>query len=395
MAKHMIRVIAKRMDIPVDLIKPSPYQPRLSFSLEDIRESIMRDGILVVLTVRRKAGVYELVDGERRWRMAKELGYETVPCDVIGIDDDTSRRMVWKVNALRRNYEPKEKALFFKRMKEEYGMSLKRIADEFNIDHRDVKAYLNVFKMPEEYQQKVWNRVIPIRNIRELDQLFNKVARATPKENQEIFELLDRSARERHFGAEQIREAIKPYLTRLRKEQVEKAKRVLAEIVPEVKAPEAPEELERAATALRREASRKREEILTPEEKARIKAKKEAGKRRMKEARKRREEAERLEIERKAKKRAEELVEAERRKIEEEARVTAREELMKDQEFLKQVTETTTQKTPLKDWRGKEIPAKGPDKEIVTEDVWECPICHVRHRLIHFDPRGHKLEEIR
>lgn len=391
----MSRVIVKGKDIPVDMIKPSPYQPRLLFDLDDIKGSIMRDGVLVSLTVRKKDGYYELIDGERRWRVAKELGHETLTCDVIDIDDETARRMVWKVNTLRKDYDPKEKALFFKRMKEEYGMSFKRIAMEYDIDHRDVKAYLNVFKLPEEYQQMVWDRVIPIRNIRELDQLFNRVARATPEEIPEIFEILDRSAKERHFGAEQIREAIKPYLAKLREEQIEKAKEALAEVKPEVKIPETPEELNRAAMALRREARRKREELLTPEEKARIKAEKEARKQRMEEARKRRAEAERRRIEEEARKRAEEFFEAERRRIEEEVRVKAREELMKDQEFLRQVAETAPQKGPLEDWRGKEIPARGPEKEIVTEDVWECPICHVTHRLIHLEPRGHKLEEIR
>ena len=372
----MSRVIVKGKDIPVDMIKPSPYQPRLLFDLDDIKGSIMRDGILVSLTVRKRDGYYELIDGERRWRVAKELGHETLTCDVIDIDDETARRMVWKVNTLRKDYDPKEKALFLKRMKEEYGMSFKRIAMEYDIDHRDVKAYLNVFKLPEEYQQMVWDRVIPIRNIRELDQLFNRVARATPEENPEIFEILDRSTKERHFGAEQIREAIKPYLGKLREEQIEKAKEALVEVKPEVKIPETPEELNRAAMALRREARRKREELLTAEEKVRIKAEKEARKQRMEEARKRR-------------------VEADRRRIEEEARKRAREELMKDQEFLRQVAETAPQKGPLEDWRGKEIPARGPEKEIVTEDLWECPICRVRHRLIHLEPRGHKLEEIR
>ena len=216
--------MVKGIDASVDQIKPSPYQPRLTFDLEDIRGSIQRDGILVALTVRRKNGYYELVDGERRLRLAKELGYKTLPCDVIDIDDDTARRMVWNVNTLRKDYEPKEKALFFKTMQEKYGMSLRGIAREYDTDPQWVLTYLNVFKLPDEYQQMVWDGVIPVRNIRELEQLFSDVERSTPEKNPELFELLDRSAKERYFGAEQIRESLKPYLARLRGEQVEKAK---------------------------------------------------------------------------------------------------------------------------------------------------------------------------
>lgn len=413
--KHMGGSVAKRMNIPLDIIKASPYQPRLFFGLDDIKGSVIRDGILVALTVRWKAGVYELVDGERRWRIAKELGFETVPCDVIDIDDDSARRMVWKVNALRRDYAPKEKALFFKTMREEYGMNFTSIAREFDIDLRDVKAYLNVFKMPEEYQLMVWEKVIPIRNIRELDQLFNRVELATPEGNPEIFKILDRSVEEKHFGAEQIREALKPYLTRLRQEQIEQAQGLLAKVKPQLKAPKTPEELEEAAKVLKSEARRRR----TPEQKLeddRSKARK-ARDSIIQHLSKSRElvstneygaEIKKLEItiEEDPNKAISKLktlkrqlqfdrARSEKRRLEQEARVKARAELMKDQMFLRRVAEISPQKRAIEDWREKEVPARGPDKKIVTEDVWECPICHVRHRLLHLEPRGHKLEELR
>jgi len=258
----MSKIMVKGVEIPVDQIKPSPYQPRLTFDLEDIKGSIMRDGILVPLTVRKKDGYYELVDGERRWRVAKDLGYETVPCDVIDIDDDTARRMVWKVNTLRKDYEPKEKALFFKRMQEDYGMSLRGIAREYDQSPHTVKAYLNVFKLPVDYQQMVWDRVIPIGVILELEQLFNGVQYCTPENNPEIFSILDRAAKVKGFGAMQAREALKPYLAKLREEEIKKAKEVLAKVKPKVEVPETPEELEEAAKALRERAK----ELKTPEQ---------------------------------------------------------------------------------------------------------------------------------
>ena len=42
------------MNVPLDQIKPSPYQPRLTFNLEDLKGSVMKDGILVPLTVRKQ-----------------------------------------------------------------------------------------------------------------------------------------------------------------------------------------------------------------------------------------------------------------------------------------------------------------------------------------------------
>lgn len=257
----MSKVVVKGEEIPVDLIKPSPYQPRLTFDLEDIKGSIQRDGILVALTVRKKNGYYELIDGERRLRLAKELGYKTLPCDVVDIDDDTARRMVWKVNTLRKDYEPKEKAIFFKTMQEKYGMSLTGIAREYDSDRHTVKAYLNVFKLPDEYQQMVWDRVIPIGVVKELEVLFNSgrylpLDRLTPEKAPEIFEILDRAVKEKYFGQKEVQEAIRPYLARFREERVKKAKEALAEVKPEVEVPKTPEEFEEAAKALREEAKR-------------------------------------------------------------------------------------------------------------------------------------------
>jgi len=325
------KAVVETINASVDRIKPSPYQPRLTFNLEDIRGSIQRDGILVPLTVRKKEGYYELIDGERRLRLAKELEYRTVPVTVIEVDEDTARRMVWKVNTLRQEYMPKEKAYYFKKLQEEHGMSLRGIAREYDQSPQIVLAYLNVFKLPEEYQQMVWDEIMPIRVIRVLEPLFSGVARATPKSNPEIFEHLDRVARSKHYGAEQIEEAMKPYLTKLREEEIEKAKKAVAEVKPEVKVPTTPEELERAAKALRREAKRKREETLTPKEKARIEAEK---KRRDEERRKRAEERKRREEEALKKR-----LETEKKRIEDETREKVEQELLADEKFLRKAAE--------------------------------------------------------
>ena len=254
------------IQIPIDEIVPSPYQPRLTFDLEDLKGSILRDGILVPITVRRKNGQYELIDGERRTRLAKELGYKMILANVIDVDDATARRMVWKVNTLRKDYRPEEKARYFKRLQDE-GMSLRGIAAECDqTSPHMVLAYLNVFKLPEDYQRMVWDGAIPIRVIQSLEQLFNGVLRITIKNNPEIFVHLDKAYKEKYYSSEQIQEAIKPYLAKLRREQVDAAKNALEKIEPEVNSPETPEELERAAQTLKQEAKRREKAQKTPEQ---------------------------------------------------------------------------------------------------------------------------------
>jgi len=321
------KAVMKTINIPLDQIKPSPYQPRLSFNLEDIRGSIQRDGILVPLTVRKKDGYYELVDGERRTRLAKELGYKTIPVTVIDVDDDTARRMVWKVNTLRQDYTPKEKAYYFKKLQEEYGMSLRGISRECDYGEQQVAAHLNVFKLPEKYQNLVWEGQLSISHIQELRPYFNGGA-----SSEALISKLDLTL-ERKLTSPELRETIKPEIQEMEERRIEAAKEAMkktASVPKEVKI-ETPEELEEAAMVLRREAKRKREETLTPKEKAKIeteKKRKEEERHERTQERKRREEGE-----------VRKRVEEERKRIEGETRQKVERELLTDEKFLGKAAE--------------------------------------------------------
>jgi ParB family chromosome partitioning protein len=58
-------------DIDVAKINANPLQPRTRFdskSLDDLKQSILENGVIQPVTVRRIDGGYELVAGERRLR---------------------------------------------------------------------------------------------------------------------------------------------------------------------------------------------------------------------------------------------------------------------------------------------------------------------------------------
>ena len=68
--------------VPLDRIRPCPFQPRKDFSPEALREladSIKEQGIVQPLIVRERDGHLELIAGERRWRAAQLLGLAEVP----------------------------------------------------------------------------------------------------------------------------------------------------------------------------------------------------------------------------------------------------------------------------------------------------------------------------
>ena len=77
--------------IPVDLIEPNPYQPRMSFdqeALEELAESIKTLGLIQPITVRRKSdGRYQIISGERRFRACRLADMDMIPAYIRDTND--------------------------------------------------------------------------------------------------------------------------------------------------------------------------------------------------------------------------------------------------------------------------------------------------------------------
>ena len=76
----------------IDAIVPNRYQPRQTFSPQELTElaaSLKQSGLLQPVLVRRKGdGMYELISGERRWRAARQVGMETIQAVVRNCSDE-------------------------------------------------------------------------------------------------------------------------------------------------------------------------------------------------------------------------------------------------------------------------------------------------------------------
>ncbi len=278
-------------DVDTDLVKPSPYQPRLDFDVEDIRGSITRYGIRAPLTVRQRDNYYELIDGERRLRLAKELGYETVPIHVIDVDDEAARRLVWQMNILHKPYAPKETAFHLKKLQQDIGLGIRAIGRECGYSHTEVRAYLGIFQLPEKYQEYIWLRKIGVGDMIQLLPLLNGTGIRIPEVTNWLDQRLSGSLRSK----EELGKAIRPTLKKLEEERVRKAQEAVGEIAPEITL-ETPEDYERAGKALKQKGERMRHEAMTPEELLEEEEEKQR-KKRKKEEKKRQEELRLLEAE--------------------------------------------------------------------------------------------------
>ena len=93
--------------LPIDQIRPSPFQARREFSEQELAalaQSIRENGLLQPISVRKVSdGGYELVAGERRLRAAKRLGLSEVPCVLVNADSEESAHMAIVENIQREN----------------------------------------------------------------------------------------------------------------------------------------------------------------------------------------------------------------------------------------------------------------------------------------------------
>ncbi|NTV06888.1 MAG: ParB/RepB/Spo0J family partition protein, partial [Chlorobiaceae bacterium] len=80
--------------LPVEKIHPNPFQPRKEFdatALEELKNSIIENGVIQPVTVCRDGEGYQLISGERRLRAVTLAGFKFIPAYVIEAHDDSSK----------------------------------------------------------------------------------------------------------------------------------------------------------------------------------------------------------------------------------------------------------------------------------------------------------------
>ena len=151
--KETVSEVERVKELNIDEIEPNPNQPREHFdeaSLKELAQSIKKNGILQPVVVRRKGKRYELVLGERRLRAARMAGLNNIPALVRDIDDAGLLMFALLENLQREDLNPLEEARGYARLKEQFGMGDREIADILGKDRSTVVNTLRLLKLPKE-----------------------------------------------------------------------------------------------------------------------------------------------------------------------------------------------------------------------------------------------------
>jgi ParB family chromosome partitioning protein len=143
------------LQIDIDLIDPSPYQPRTHFReqpLEELAQSIRASGIIQPLVVRRIGDRYQLIAGERRWRAAQRAPIGRVPVVVRDVPEETALEMALVENLQREDLNAIEQARAFERLIEEFSLTQEEVAERTGKDRATIANSLRLLKLEETIQ---------------------------------------------------------------------------------------------------------------------------------------------------------------------------------------------------------------------------------------------------
>ncbi|MGH8398084.1 MAG: ParB/RepB/Spo0J family partition protein [Gammaproteobacteria bacterium] len=153
-------------EIPVDLIQPGKYQPRMHMhpeSLQDLADSIKAQGLVQPIVVRPVshgntlggAQRYEIIAGERRWRAAQMAGLHQIPSVVRDVPDRAAIAMALIENIQRENLNPLEEAQALQRLISEFDMTHQQASEAVGRSRAAVTNLLRLLELTDAVKEQV------------------------------------------------------------------------------------------------------------------------------------------------------------------------------------------------------------------------------------------------
>jgi len=144
--------------VPIDRIKPNPYQPRQVFDTEglnDLIQSIKEKGVIQPVLVRAQGPYYELIAGERRLRAAKSLQIKEIPVIIKNVSDEESLELSLIENVQREQLNPIEEARAYQHLIDKFGITQEKISEAVGKSRASVANSLRLLSLPQEIQKEI------------------------------------------------------------------------------------------------------------------------------------------------------------------------------------------------------------------------------------------------
>lgn len=144
--------LSKLTELSVDDIVRDEDQPRRDFggeALQALAASIKEHGVLQPIVVTKEEDKYKIVAGERRWRAAKLAGLDKIPAIIRTLDAQNRLEISIIENAQREDLNAMELATAYAKLKAQFNLSAKEIADRVGKSESSIVNTLRLLNLPE------------------------------------------------------------------------------------------------------------------------------------------------------------------------------------------------------------------------------------------------------
>ncbi|GAC87795.1 chromosome partitioning nuclease protein ParB [Gluconobacter thailandicus F149-1 = NBRC 100600] len=153
--------VQQHTSLPIDVLEPSPFQPRRDMNperLEELANSIRSRGVLQPLLVRPDPANperYQIIAGERRWRASQLAGLHSVPVHVRQLDDTDAMAAALVENLQRADLNPIEEAEGLQRLINDYTLTQEELAGAVGKSRPHITNTMRLLNLPAEVRAHV------------------------------------------------------------------------------------------------------------------------------------------------------------------------------------------------------------------------------------------------
>ena len=137
--------------IATDQIHPNNHNPNVLLPdiMAKLRAEIGQKGLCEPIHVRCSPDGYEIVDGEHRWRVCRDLGIREIPCIIQDFDDNEAKIKMLQLNYMHGQAVPIKLATLIHNLNKE--ISLSDLAKRLPYEEPQLLDNLELLKLPEGF----------------------------------------------------------------------------------------------------------------------------------------------------------------------------------------------------------------------------------------------------
>ena len=166
------------VELPLDELRPNPYQPRKVFDEEKLQElanSIREHGIFQPIIVKKSSiKGYEIIAGERRVKASKIAGLDKIPSIIRDFSDQEMMEIALLENLQRENLNSIEEAMAYRNLLDSMNITQEELANRLGKSRSHITNMLGLLNLPEEVKDMIVDDKLSMSHARVLSKMDNK-----------------------------------------------------------------------------------------------------------------------------------------------------------------------------------------------------------------------------